>query len=168
MIELRVTGETADQFGRNLMQAIGLMGAGLERSFQEPHEVRMSVAPIPPATTIPDGPTKSTSTNCSPNSTPEPPPQTSDTLFEAMDQDPKAKPKDKKAKGPKLDDLKTALSNVITAAADRGWVAPRRNAYARKLLGAFGAKTASEVKPNQYEIFMDAALEYVLGDAPEA
>jgi len=168
MIELTVTGETPEEFAENAMKAWGLLAIGLQSVVNLPRE---TVAP----------PTEVMQTTGSENSSSASKGVHSDlvddlftesaTTLDGSSQAPRQseKPKNgsKSAKGPRLDDLKTRLSDVITAAVGRGWAVPRANAYARKLLRQWGVEKLGDLPAADYAQFMLDSVPYVDGTAAE-
>jgi len=188
MIKLEVSGETAEEFAQNALQAFGVLAIGLQNAVAQ---LRSQQADVQTPSTA-SSPTSTSSTASPPSTpgagTPSPsvPSDKLDDLFvkggpevvpemeplenpKVGEASPKPASSGKASKGtkqPKLDDLKTRLSEVITAAAER-WDVKRANAYARKLLGEYKIAKLGDLDPSLYQNFLGRSAAYVDGNEPE-
>lgn len=166
MIKFEVHGATAEEFAENALKAWALLTIGLQNL------ATLRAAGIQPPQVVSEASQSST--------------VHSDTVVDLFPENPSAssmKPEPKtgspsthgtngatrstRTKGPKLDDLKARLSDVITAAVDRGWDIKRANAYAMKMLRELAVGKISDLSPERYADFMSLSEHYVAGTAAE-
>lgn len=186
MIRLEVWGETPEQFTENAMKAWGLLAIGLQAALAQVSSPSSAAAssqsrvetPGSGSSSTASSPKMSTSTTSvksGQKATVHSDPvddlfagkeATGPTPMDGSSRQTKKSDGLKSAKGPKLDDLKTRLSEVIVAATER-WDQKRANAYARKLLNEWRAPKLSDLAADQYEIFMRVSSEYLDGTAAE-
>lgn len=195
MIRFEVTGATPEEFAQNAMKAWGLLAIGLQAALAQvspPGTPPSSTASSLPLQAQTNG-SESSSTASKADEVSEAVVDfvmemnrrggliqekidererkklASDKVDDLFVEEASAKPTKtakNSSKGPKLDDLKTRLSEVIVAATER-WDQKRANAYARKLLGAFEVAKLGDLKPEVYETFMAVSEHFVLGTAAE-
>lgn len=165
-IKIEVTGETAEELISNTLRMFGLPQVAQLQQSLPANANPVSLAPPGPAVT--DYFPESELPGDTPMTEPLEDPKLSKTPENSASSSDQSGSLKKSAKPPKLEEIKTRLSEVITAAAERGWPKERRNHYARELLRDFGATRVTDIDTDQKRAeFMAHSVRYVSGEHPE-